>query len=337
MDLRRPKKGSRAFRPKKRSETQVATMFWLACEEKRVLGFAGYKVGMTTVAYIDQSESPTKGQEIVGAGTVLEVPPIYVYGIRGYNCGTIVGDILTTDEAKLRFLNMNNFHKNYSKLEVANKTHDTNSNMIKKVNKKEITEDKIDDLRILVFTQPNKTFIGKKHPERFELALGGKNVKDKFALAKNLIGKELRVKDVFKSGEIIDVIAITKGKGLQGAVKRFGSNLQRPKATGKRRHVGTLGQWHPTYVLYTVPQAGQTGYHKRTELNKSILKISENIDEINPNGGFPHYGFVKNDFIIIKGSVPGPTKRLVKMRLSVRDNNSYRNIKFTYLSNEPKQ
>ncbi len=313
MDLRRPRRGSRGFRPRKRAETQVATMWWPSRSESRVLGFAGYKAGMTTVAYIDQSESPTKGQEVVGAGTVLEVPPVYVYGIRGYKQGKIIGDVLVSDEAKLKILGM------------------------KKAKKSEIAEDNIDDLRILVYTQPNRTFIGKKHPERFELGLGGKNAKEKLALAKNFLGKELRAKDVFKAGEVIDVVAITKGKGWQGAVKRFGSNLQRPKATGKRRHVGTLGQWHPSYVLYTVPQAGQTGYHKRTELNKSILRISENVDEVNPNGGFPHYGFVKNDFVVIKGSVPGPAKRLVKMRVSARNSGQYKEAKLTYLSNEPKQ
>lgn len=313
MDLRKPRRGSRGFRPRKRAETQVAEMFWPPRAESRILGFAGYKAGMTTVAYIDQTDSPTKGQEVVGAGTVVEVPPVYVYGVRGYKNRMILGEMLTVEEAKLKLLGM------------------------KKVKKNEITEDKVDDVRLLVFTQPGKTFIGKKHPERFELGLGGKDAKEKLALAKNLLGKELRAKDVFKPGEIIDVVAITKGKGWQGAAKRFGTNLQRPKATGKRRHVGTLGQWHPAYVLYTVPQAGQTGYHKRTELNKAILKISENIDEINPKGGFPHYGFVKNDFVVIKGSVPGPTKRLVKMRVSARDNGPYKEAKLTYLSNEPKQ
>jgi large subunit ribosomal protein L3 len=313
MDLRRPRKGSRAFRPRQRAESQVATMFWPERAESRILGFAGYKVGMTTVSYIDQSDSPTKGQEITGAGTVLEVPPVYVYGIRGYSSGMITGDSLATDEARLKELGM------------------------KKVKKFELEEGKVDDIRLLVYTQPDKTLIGKKHVERFELALGGKDAKEKLSLAKGFLGKEVRIKDVFKAGEVIDVVAITKGKGWQGAVKRFGSNLQRPKATGKRRHVGTLGQWHPSYVLYTAPQAGQTGYHKRTELNKSILKISENIDEINPNGGFPHYGFVKNDFVVIKGSVPGPTKRLVKMRVSARDNGAFKEAKVTYLSNEPKQ
>ncbi|MBU0586468.1 50S ribosomal protein L3 [Candidatus Micrarchaeota archaeon] len=312
MDLNKPRRGSRAYRPRKRAETQVPEMFWPACTDARVIGFAAYKAGMTTIAYIDQSESPTKGQEVVGAATVLEAPPLFVYGIRGYKRKSITSEIYADNEAKLKLLG------------------------IKKTKKSEVKED-VDDIRLLVFAQPSKTLIGKKHPERFELALGGKDAKEKLEFAKNLLGKELKAKDVFKSGEIIDVIAITKGKGWQGPVKRFGINKQRPKSTGKRRHVGTLGQWHPAYVLYTVPQGGQHGYHKRTELNKQILKISESQDEINPNGGFPHYGFVKNDFILVKGSVPGPTKRLVKLRIAVRNNAPIKEAKVTFVSNEPKQ
>ncbi|MBW2988370.1 50S ribosomal protein L3, partial [Candidatus Woesearchaeota archaeon] len=49
----------------------------------------------------------------------------------------------------------------------------------------------------------------------------------------------------------------------------------------------------------------------RTEKNKWIVKISN--EDINPKGGFKHYGLVKNDYILIKGSIPGPTKRLVRL------------------------
>lgn len=306
MDMKRPKKGSRAFWPRKRAKSQVADMFWPQKTDNRVLGFAGYKVGMVTIAYIDQSESPTKGQEIVGAATILETPPIYVYGIRTYKNQKIYSEQLASDEAKLKILGM------------------------KKIKKNELGEDEINDVRILVFTQPNKTLFGKKHPERFELGLGGKDIKEKLALAKSLLGKEIRAKDIFKPGEIVDIVAITKGKGWQGVAKRFGTSLHRPKSSQRRRHGGTLGQWHPAYVLYTVPQAGQMGYQKRTELNKTIMKISDNPDEINTSSGFPHYGFVKNDCILVKGSIPGPTKRLIKMRLAVRES-VCKPTKLTYL------
>lgn len=309
MDLRRPRKGSRSFRPRKRAESQVPRVYWQQYEEPRILGFAGYKAGMTTVAYLDHSESPTKGQEVVSAATVIEAPPLYVYGIRGYKNGATVGDELVEDKAVLEKLNIK-----------------------QKKKKVELKAEELDDVRLLVFAQPSKTSIGKKHPERFEVGLGG-SVEEKLKLAKEKLGKEIKVSDVFKEGEFVDVVAVTKGKGWQGAVKRFGVSLQRPKATGRRRHVGTLGQWHPPYVLYTVPQAGQTGYHKRTELNKWILKISDNVDEINPKGGFDHYGFVKNDYIILKGSVPGPAKRLIKLRLAVRSP-GVQEPKLTYVSVE---
>lgn len=307
MDLRRAKRGSRAYRPRKRAKTQIPEMFWPEHEQSRVLGFAGYKVGMITLSYIDYSEGPTKGQEIFKGATVLEVPPIYVYGIRIYKNKKIAKEILTSDKTKLKLLG------------------------IKKLSESEDREEPNgEDCRLLVFTQPKKTKIGKKHIERFELGIGGKNLTEKFNFSKGLLGKELSAKDVFKSGDLVDVVGITKGKGFQGIVKRYGTSLQRPKATGKRRHLGTLGQWTPSYILYTVPRAGQMGYHKRTELNKTILKISGNVDEINPLGGFPHYGFVKNDFLIIKGSLPGPVKRLVKLRLA-RDaaQHQHKEIKLT--------
>jgi len=285
-----------AYRPRKRARSQVARVHWPSSVEKRILGFAGYKAGMMQIAYVDDTNSPSKGQEVVTAATVLEVPPIYVYGIRGYNGGKILGEILVKDEKVLKVLN------------------------IKKATGKEFDSEKASDIRLLVFATPSKTKIGKKHVERMEIAIGGNDPKEKMEYAKGVLGKKVKASEVFKNGEYVDVICVTKGKGWQGAVKRFGVSLQRRKATGVRRHVGTLGPWHPGYIMYTAPQAGQTGYHTRTELNKRIFKIGNNIDEINPNGGFPHYGFVKNDYIIIKGSIPGPVKRLIRMRISARKN-----------------
>jgi large subunit ribosomal protein L3 len=82
--------------------------------------------------------------------------------------------------------------------------------------------------------------------------------------------------------------------------------------------IGTAGSWHPNWIQATVPQAGQMGYHQRTEYNKRILKIGEKGEDINPNGGFPHYGLVRNSYVLIHGSIPGPTKRLISMRDAIR-------------------
>jgi large subunit ribosomal protein L3 len=60
------------------------------------------------------------------------------------------------------------------------------------------------------------------------------------------------------------------------------------------------------------------GFHQRVEYNKRIVKISEDADEINPQGGFIKYGLVKNDFVLLLGSVPGPKKRLIRFRHALR-------------------
>ncbi len=303
-----------AHRPRKRAQSQNARVYWQGEADKRILGFAGYKAGMTHVSYVDDSESPTKGQEIVSPATVIEVPPMVVYGVRCYSGKNSVGDILATDEKSLKLIGVR-----------------------KKRSPKAVDESSVDDARLLVAALPSKTGMGKKHIERMELGCGGKDGKEKLEYCKSMIGKELRVGDVFKNGEYVDVVSVSIGKGWQGAVKRFGVSIQRRKATGKRRHVGTLGQWHPAYVLYTVPQAGQTGYHKRTELNKRILKIGQKPEEVNPSSGFPDYGFVKNDYVLVKGSVPGPSKRLVKLRLAVRSPVAQpKEIALGYVSLQPK-
>jgi large subunit ribosomal protein L3 len=71
-------------------------------------------------------------------------------------------------------------------------------------------------------------------------------------------------------------------------------------------------------MMWTVPQSGQMGYHQRTEFNKRVLKIGSNGEEITPSGGFVHYGEIKNDYIILRGSTPGPQKRLVLLRQATR-------------------
>ena len=293
-DIRKPRKGSMAFRPRKRAKSQVPRVHWSSLEENRLLGFAGYKAGMIQIAYVDDSSSSTKGKEIVTAATVIEVPPMQVYGIRAYKEGKIVGDILTTDEKVLKLLK------------------------IKKAKKKEIKPEDCDEISVLIFANPGKTTTGKKHIERMEIRVGGKDSNERMDYAKGLMGKEVKISEMFKPGEYVDVVAITKGKGWQGPAKRFGTSLQRRKATGVRRHVGCLGPFKPGYIMYTAPQAGQMGYHKRTELNKRIFKIGENVEEVNPKSGFPHYGFVKNEYIILKGSVPGPVKRLIRIRTAMR-------------------
>jgi len=306
------KKGSVAFRPRRRALSQVAKVrHWPAFSEKRLCGFAGYKAGMTHITYMDDTESPSKGSEVYASATVVECPPMVVFGVRGYKDGRAVADMMAPDEKVLKALGISK--KKDSKFSASG----------------------VDSVFVLVFTRPEMTGIGKKTPERMEIAVGGKDVAEQLEYALSLLGKEVKASDVFKPGEFLDAVAITKGKGWQGTVKKFGTAVQRRKATGKRRHIGSLGAWHPGYVQYTVPMPGQMGYHKRTEMNKRIMKIGE-ASGINPAGGFTHYGVLKNDYMLIKGSLAGPQKRLIRFRRAVRQN-AVKLPEIRYVSVESKQ
>lgn len=81
------------------------------------------------------------------------------------------------------------------------------------------------------------------------------------------------------------------------------------------------------------------GYHHRTELNKKIYRVGAGGDESNasteaditkktitPMGGFPHYGIVKNDFLLLKGSIPGTKKRVITIRKSLMVHTSRRDL-----------
>jgi len=288
------KKGSVAFRPRKRALSQVPTIsHWPVLAEKKLCGFAGYKAGMTHITYIDDTESPSKGSEVYASVTVIECPPMMVYGVRGIKDGQVKADVLAADEKVLKLLGISK--KKDAKLSASD----------------------VDDVHVLAFTLPDKTGMGKKTPERMEIAVGGKDVAEKLEYATSMLGKEVKASEVFKTGEFLDAVAITKGKGWQGTVKKFGTAQQRRKSTGKRRHIGSLGAWHPGYVHYTVPMPGQMGYHKRTEINKRIMKIGA-PEEINCAGGFTHYGVLRNEYMLIKGSLAGPQKRLIRFRHAVR-------------------
>jgi large subunit ribosomal protein L3 len=80
------------------------------------------------------------------------------------------------------------------------------------------------------------------------------------------------------------------------------------------------------------------GYHQRTEFNKRLMAIGNDGSEITPDGGFLGYGVVNNQYILIKGSLPGPVKRLIRMRKATRpEKNFVKAPSFLYVSKESKQ
>jgi len=166
-----------------------------------------------------------------------------------------------------------------------------------------------------------------------EIQVNGGSVAQKVDWCKSKFEQEIRVGEVFEHSECVDVIGVTKGKGNCGLIKRFGCKKLRRKTHRGLRKVGCIGAWHPAAVKWTVARPGQLGYHSRTEINKKIYRIGagavtgvENnatteadavIKNITPLGGFPHYGEVNEDYILVKGGIAGTRKRPVTLRKSI--------------------
>merc|ERR1719217_1828995 len=131
---------------------------------------------------------------------------------------------------------------------------------------------------------------------------------------------------------MIDIIGASKGHGIQGVITRWGCTRLPRKTHRGLRKVACVGTWHPTRVQFQVPRAGQHGYHHRTEINKKIYKVGKSVRDdphnaqgsndltekpITPMGGFPHYGEVNEDWIMIKGTCTGPKKKVLTIRKSL--------------------
>lgn len=330
--IHRPRRGSLAFSPRKRAKSQVPrTRYWAAGEEKaRMDGFAGYKAGMTHIIMIDDKpNSLTEGMEISVPVTILETPPLSIAALRVYEkynggvraAGEAWSDKL--DPSLARSITVPKNKRGAALDEIG-----------------AIIED-MEELRLIAHTNPKLlTGVPKKNPDLMEIQLNGGSIKDQFELAKNILGSSVPISSIFDPGSIIDVSAITKGKGVQGPVKRWGINLQKRKHSrgGKRRHIGNLGPWNPHHVRWTVPLLGQMGYHQRTEFNKRVLAIGSDGSAITPEGGFPGYGVVRGEYAIVSGSVPGPSKRLVRMRSAVRAKDAdLKTPQVLYVSTDSKQ
>ncbi len=307
-EVRKPRRGSLAYWPRVRASRIYPTITtYPASDKPKTLAFAGYKAGMLTAIMLDNNKgSTTFGQEIAVTATVLECPPIRVVGVRAYLNTSKGLQILT--EAWTRELPKELNRK------ILNGTMKTDE----KIAAIESNLQKISKMRLIVSTQPRLSGINKKTPEVFEIEIGGKDAKEKLDFAKQLLGKEIKLSDAVKEGELVDVLAVTKGKGTVGPVERFGVRIQNRHAKQKLRHVGAIAAQVPRRVLWTAPMAGQLGFQTRTELNKRILKIGEDGKEINPKSGFKRYGIVRNGYMLLEGSIPGPKKRLILLRSAIR-------------------
>jgi large subunit ribosomal protein L3 len=293
------------------------------------LGFSGYKAGMTYVFAIeDRKRSPNFGKEVMRACTILETPPIIVVGIRAY----------TSTPYGLQHLTeawMKDPPEDLERALVLPENFDTEE-MLQKIS---AVSGDVSKIRLIVATQPRQVSIAKKKPDIAEIEVGGGTIPQQFEYAKGLLGKTVTAEEVFKDGQYVDVAAVTTGKGFQGPVKRWGVSILQHKGRKTKRGVATLGPWNPHHVTYSVPRAGQMGYHQRIEFNKRILKIGKDGKEVTVKGGFIRYGTIKGPYMILEGSVPGTEKRAIRLRCPARPPREIAEAppQITYLSLESPQ
>ena len=307
-----PRRGSLAYLPRGRAKSMEARIrAWpkINSDEPKLLGYAGFKAGCVQIVSIDDREkTPNHGKQLVNLGTVIVTPPNLIVGIRCYSKDTDGKHVYIDSYA-------NNLPKNVSYLIKSKDKQD-----LPEYSEKELK--KIKEVYALIAVTPKNVGLEQKKPYVFEVSVSGGDIKKQITFVNELLGKEVKINQVFEAGTAVDAAAITKGKGWEGPITRWGVKKKQHKSRKSVREVGSLGPISPQYVMYTVPRAGQRGLHQRIEYNKKIMVMdnTENIKyDINPKGGFKHFGNVDGDFVIVRGSVPGTYKRLIKLRSQIRN------------------
>jgi large subunit ribosomal protein L3 len=305
-----PRRGSLAYLPRGRASHWTPRIrYWPDYEgPPRLLGFAGFKAGTTHVTIVDNRQgSLNYGKEVTFPVTVVETPPLKVAALRFYEMRhsglRTIGEVWSNDQDK----------ELQRKIKTPEKFDDT-----KGWEKLDASKDKLVEIRAVVTSRPRRTTIGRKTPDLFEVKIDGGTVQDRLEFGKKILGKDVKISEVFKEGGEVDVISITKGKGIQGPVRRWGIKKLKHKSRKTVRGVGSIGPWHPHYVMYSVPRAGQMGFAQRTEYNKQILKMGDNGTDVTPKGGFLRYGPVKTEYTVLRGTIPGPARRVVALRYPSR-------------------
>jgi large subunit ribosomal protein L3e len=295
----------------------------------------GYKAGMTHIMRdVNKPGSKVHKKEVVEAVTVLETPPMVVVGVVGYietprgmRSLTTVWAQHLSEEVRRRF------YKNWyrSKRKAFTKYMKKAAEEPKKIEEELARMKKhCQVIRVIAHTQIKLCKLRQKKAHVMEIQVNGGDVAAKVDFAKGLFEKQVPVSAVFSKDEMIDTIAVTRGKGYEDVVTRWGvSRLPRKTHRGLRK-VACIGAWHPSRVRFTVARSGQNGYHHRTHINKKIYRIGKKDDatsasteadltekSITPMGGFPHYGIVNEDWVMLKGCVPGGKKRVITLRKSL--------------------
>eukprot|EP01088_Endostelium_zonatum_P009101 TRINITY_DN222_c0_g1_i1.p1 TRINITY_DN222_c0_g1~~TRINITY_DN222_c0_g1_i1.p1 ORF type:complete len:430 (-),score=97.18 TRINITY_DN222_c0_g1_i1:83-1372(-) len=343
-----PRHGSLGFLPRKRAARSRGKVKSFpkdnASSKPHLTAFIGYKAGMTHIVRdLDKPGSRMNKKEIVEAVTIIETPPMVVVGLVGYietphglRSLTTVWAQHLSDECLRRFYK--NWYRSKAKAFSKYKKNSLAEVKGRKGNylTRELERMKkyCSVIRVIAHTQIRKIGLRQKKSHIMEIQINGGSAADKVNFGYSLFEKPVSIDTVFEQNDLTDVIGVTRGHGYTGVVSRWGvTRLPRKTHRGLRK-VACIGAWHPAKVQFTVARAGQDGYHHRTEINKKIYRVGKATTKgaksntgatefditqksINPMGGFPHYGEVHEDFIMIKGCCMGPKKRVITLRKSL--------------------
>ncbi|MFC1752323.1 50S ribosomal protein L3 [Thermoproteota archaeon] len=306
-----PRHGSLAYLPRGRARSMIPIVkTWPknVGEKPMLLGSAGFKAGTMHVYTIDDRErTPNFGKPLFNTATVLESPPVFISGFRAYEY----------HEEALSVINEVYAKKQPKDVDRKKKFKNTSTKETLESIKKSLS--RVERFTAVCCVTPRETGMSQKIPIIFEVEVGGGIIDSQFEYLQTILGKTIKISEVFQPGMNIDTIGVTKGKGFEGPVTRMGIKRKQHKSRKTVRAVGSIGPWKPTATMYTIPSAGQRGLHRRTEYNKRVLLVNTTDETpITPKGGFKHYGEVKSDYIILRGSIQGPPKRFVKFRYGIR-------------------
>ncbi|CAK9012987.1 60S ribosomal protein L3 [Durusdinium trenchii] len=302
--------------------------------------FMSYKAGMThIVREVDRPGSKLNKKEIVEPVTILESPPMIVVGFVGYvetprglRALTSVWAGHLSEECKRRFYKSWHSSKQKAFTKYQKRWSESSKDGSPMTAEVERAKKYCQVIRAICHTQVGKVKIGQKKAHIKEIQVNGGTTEAKVDFVMGLFEQEVKIADCFSQDEMIDVIGATKGKGFNGVVTRWGVTRLTRKTHRGLRKVACIGSWHPARVSFQVPRSGQRGYHHRTEINKKIYRVGQALKDdpvnaktendltekaITPMGGFSHYGEVNEDWVMLKGTVMGPRKRLITLRKSL--------------------
>ncbi|NLK67930.1 MAG: 50S ribosomal protein L3 [Clostridiaceae bacterium] len=174
------------------------------------------------------------------------------------------------------------------------------------IQKKTIEVDGYNSLKV-AFGDINERRVNKPTKGQFEKAgVSPKRCMREFRLD-NIdsyeVGQEIKVQDMFSEGDRVDVSGVSKGKGFQGTIKRYGMGRgPMSHGSGYHRGVGSLGPVaSPSRVFKGKRLPGHMGAERVTVQNLDVVRVD-----------------AERNLLLVKGAVPGPKGGLLTIKDSVK-------------------